>query len=54
MVPGNESKIHVAMDGVQVGNTNAIQGVSDDITYNLWARKEPAYVMKIWVTGGNS
>lgn len=41
MVPGNKMNSHVAMDRVQDGDTDSIKGVSDSITYNLWAMKEP-------------
>lgn len=53
MVPGNKMNSRVAMDGVQDGDTDSIKGVSDGITYNLWAMKEPKYVMKMMVTGCN-
>ena len=39
--------------GKEVGSVDAIQGSSEGIVYNLWAMKEPDYVMKMMATGGS-
>jgi hypothetical protein len=39
-------------EGVQVGDCNAISGTLDCVPYNLWAMKEPDYVMKIMACSG--
>ena len=36
---------------VGVGGTYSIQGIVDDVIYNLWGRKEPNYVMRMMATG---
>ena len=47
----------VAMDehmvGSKVGSVDAIQGSSEGVVYNLWAMKEPDYVMKMMAMGGS-
>ena len=44
-VPGNAMQQHFDEEGVNVGDTDAIQGTMDGIIYNLWGMKEPDYVM---------
>ncbi|KAL3780541.1 hypothetical protein ACHAW5_006750 [Stephanodiscus triporus] len=39
-------------DGMNVGDCDAIQGVMEGTTYNLWGMKEPDYVMRMMATGG--
>jgi hypothetical protein len=39
-------------DGVQVGDFNAFMGMLDGIDYNIWAMKEPNYVMKMMSCSG--
>ena len=34
-----------------MGETDAIQGIVDDVIYNLWGMKEPNYLMRMY-TGG--
>ena len=43
----------LSMDGVQVGDCVAITGMVDGIWYNLWGMKEPDYMIKMMVCGGN-
>jgi len=52
-VPGDAMDEHFAMDGVQVGDCDAITGTIDGIPYNLWGMKEPDYTMKMMVCGGS-
>ena len=40
------------VDGVNVGDCHASQGVMEGVTYNLWGMKEPDYVMRMMATGG--
>jgi hypothetical protein len=40
------------VDGVDVRDCHAIQGVMEGVTYNLWGMKEPDYVMRMMATGG--
>ena len=51
-VPGEAMQSHFDEEGVQVGDFDAIQGVLDGTTYNLWGMKEPDYVMRMMATGG--
>ena len=51
-VPGQQMQDHFDEEGVKVGDTDAIQGTMDGITYNLWGMKEPDYVMRMMATGG--
>lgn len=44
---------HFTIDGVQFGDTDTIQGMSDGIMHNLWDMKEFKFVMKMMVTGSN-
>ena len=37
---------------VEVGETDAIQGILYDFIYNLLGMKEPNYVMRMMATGG--
>ncbi len=41
------------MAGSEVGSVDAIQGSMEGVLYNLWAMKEPDYVMKMMATGGS-
>ena len=41
------------MKNKEIGETDAIQGTFNGITYNLWAMKEPEDVMKNMATGGS-
>ena len=50
MLPGKYMEDNFG--GVEVGETDAIQGTVDDVIYNLWGTKEPNYVMKMMVTAG--
>ena len=52
LVPGEAIKEHMNMDGVNVGDTAAIEGTLDEVKYNLWCMKEPDYTMTIMATGG--
>ena len=49
-VPGEAMQSH--FDGMNVGDCDAIQGVMEGTTYNLWGMKEPDYVMRMMATGG--
>ena len=49
MVPGKDTGDHFG--GVEVGETDAIQGTGNDVIYNLWAMKEPNYLTRMMVTG---
>ena len=51
-VPGEAMDRFMSEDGVQVGEFNAISGTMDGVPYNLWAMKEPDYVMKMMACGG--
>jgi len=51
-VPGDAMKAFFQQDGVQVGDFNAVTGRLDGIDYNIWAMKEPDYVMKMMTSGG--
>ena len=37
---------------VVVGETYAIQGTVDDVTYNVWGMKYPNYIFRMMATGG--
>ena len=50
MVPGKEMEDHLGE--VEVGEIDAIQGIVDDVIYNLWVMKEPNCVVRMMVTGG--
>lgn len=53
LVPGEA--IDARFNDKAVGDFDSIQGKSDDnITYFLWAMKEPDYVMKLMATGGKN
>ena len=43
---------HFDKEGMKVGDTDAIQGMLDGQSYNLWGMKEPDYVMRMMATGG--
>jgi hypothetical protein len=51
-VPGEAMQAFFDVDGVDVGDCHAIQGVMEGTTYNLWGMKEPDYVMRMMATGG--
>ena len=51
-VPGDAMKAFFDEDGVQVGDFNAVTERLDGIDYNIWAMKEPNYVMKIMSSSG--
>ena len=38
--------------GVEVGETDTIQGTVDDIIYNSWGVKETEFVTRMMATGG--
>ena len=42
----------ILFGGVELGETNSIQGTVDDVTYNLWVMKDPNYVMVMMATDG--
>ena len=46
-VPGYEIDSH--LKDIEVGETEAIQGSIEGITYNIWMMKEPDYIMKMMV-----
>ena len=50
MVPGKDMEDHFG--GVEMGETDAIQGNVDDIIYNVWCKKEPIYMVRMMATGG--
>ena len=50
MVTGKEMEDHFG--GVEVGETDAIQGPVDDVIYKLLGMKESNYVMSMMATGG--
>ena len=52
LVPGQAMQDHFDMEGMEVGDTNAIQGVMDGQPYNLWGMKEPDYVIRMMAMGG--
>ena len=52
MFPGEEVKEHFNMEGVNVGDTDAISGIMDGVPYNFWCMKEPNYIMSCMATGG--
>ena len=37
----------------EIGDVDAIQGTMEGVTYNLWAMKEPDFIMKMMATGGS-
>ena len=41
------------LQDIEVGETAAIKGIQDGVTYNLWMMKMPDYIMKMMATGGN-
>jgi hypothetical protein len=45
-------KLFFDIDGVDVRDCHAIQGVMEGTTYNLWGMKELVYVMRMMATGG--
>ena len=49
MVPGKDTDDHFG--GVEVGETDAIQGTVNDVIYNLWGMKETTYGTKMMTTG---
>ncbi len=51
-VPGEAMQSFFNVDGVNVGDCHAIQGVMEGVTYNLWGMKEPDYVMRMMATSG--
>jgi hypothetical protein len=51
-IPGEVMQLFFDVDGVDVGDCHAIQGVMEWTTYNLWGMKEPDYVMQMMATGG--
>jgi hypothetical protein len=51
-VPGDAMKASFDDDGVQAGDFNAVTGRLDRIDYNIWAMKEPNYVMKMMSCSG--
>ena len=36
---------------MEVGDIYSIQGIVDDVIYNLWGMKEPNYVMRMMAIG---
>ena len=50
MVPGKEMEDHFGE--VEVGETDSIKGIVDDVIYNLSGMKDPNYVMRMMSTGG--
>ncbi len=51
-VPGDSMQQFFDQDRINVGDCNAVQGVMDGTTYNLWGMKEPNYVMWMMAMGG--
>jgi hypothetical protein len=49
-VPGNV--INAEMQSAEVGETRAISGVLDGVSYNFWMMREPDYIMSMMATGG--
>ena len=49
VIPGKEMEDHFV--GVELGETDAMQGTVDDVICNLWVMKEPNYLMRIMATG---
>ena len=37
---------------VEVGETDSIQGIVDDVIYSLWGMMEPSYVIRMMANGG--
>ena len=49
---GEEVKTHFNREGVSVGDTGAVSGHMDGVSYNFWCMKEPNYIMSCMATGG--
>jgi len=50
LVPGDAMERRFASKNV--GDVDAIEGISDGVNYTLWGMKEPDYVMRMMATGG--
>ena len=44
--------INSEMQSAEVGETRAISGVLDGVSYNFWMMREPDYIMSMMATGG--
>ncbi len=52
-IPGDAINDFFNMEGVDVRDFNTILGTMYGTSYNIWAMKEPDYVMKMMACGGN-
>ena len=52
-VSGHGTSVNEHMAGREIGDVDAIQESLEGVTYNVWAMKEPNYVIKMMVTHGS-